>query len=288
MICSKNICAVIVSYNGLQLISKTIELIKKQVNEVLIVDNSSDELTKQYLSGLCCDKTTIIYNDKNLGVAFALNQGIKYASDHNYEWLLTLDQDSIPFENMVEELTKCATNYSQLGYVSFSPITVENYYDSKTIIDTRCQERYTVITSGNLVNLKVADKIGGFCDKLFIDSVDFEFCLKLKAHGYKILRCHSAILKHSLGTSESLTIFNRKVTFIVHSPFRKYYMIRNHIYITAKYVFKFPLYCMWKQVAIIRLLLQIIFLENHKLNSLYYIIKGLSDGICNNYGVLRK
>ena len=91
---NRTICAVIVSYEPDESITQLYESIKNQVDEVIIIDNSSrNKNAKEILLNLS-KKIKIIYNDKNYGVAKALNQGALYAIENNYKWLLTLDQDS--------------------------------------------------------------------------------------------------------------------------------------------------------------------------------------------------
>ena len=36
------------------------------------------------------------------------------------------------------------------------------------------------MTSGNLLNLKIAEKIGDFEEKLFIDEVDHDYCYRIR------------------------------------------------------------------------------------------------------------
>lgn len=277
------VCAVVVSYNGGTLINDTIHALVNQVAKICIVDNQSDEETKKVLQGLEENGISVIYNDKNYGIAYALNQGVQFARSNGYQWLLTMDQDSIAKTDMVPELLGCATALSDTAkIVSLSPICVDeictlDYYKSKHV---EFEDRHTVITSGNLVRLNVFDVVGEYDNDLFIDSVDFDFCLRLKKCGYKIIRCYNSILYHSLG--ETKHIGRRIIT--EHSKLRKYYIARNHILITKKYMLDFPAYCLWKQLAIVKLFAQTVFFENNKLENMRYLIKGLVDGIMNIKG----
>jgi GT2 family glycosyltransferase len=94
--------------------------------------------------------------------------------------------------------------------VSFSPKVV---YESRLLcpdkskVDRtkeRFEEKLVVITSGNLLKVSAFERIGGFREDLFIDSVDFDFCLRLKKSGYRIMRCNQAILYHSLGERKEI------------------------------------------------------------------------------------
>ena len=54
------------------------------------------------------------------------------------------------------------------------------------------------ITSAAFCNTEALSSVGGFDEKMFIDSVDFEICLNLRKHGYKIYRTDFVGLLHEL------------------------------------------------------------------------------------------
>jgi rhamnosyltransferase len=285
----KAVCAVVVSYNGGTLINDTVNALISQVAKVLIVDNHSDEETRKALHDLEEIGISVIYNNDNYGIAYALNQGVQFARDNGYQWLLTMDQDSIADEYMVSDLLACADNFSDDSkYVSFSPIFIDDKHtkESYKISSGTYQERYTVITSGNLIKTDVFRDVGRFEDKLFIDCVDFEFCLRLRQYGYKIVRCYKAQLFHSLGEVIKYNIFGIEAPTTFHTPERRYYIMRNHIYILKRYSVSFPLYCIRKQISIINLIMQVLFLERDKAKNFKYLFKGFSDGIFNRFGAM--
>lgn len=282
----RSVGAVIVSYNGSYSILRTIEALVNQVGHIFIIDNGSDELTVNLLHKAANEKISVSFNSKNQGIAHALNQGVRYAVKHNFKWILTMDQDSIAEENMVRILVECACKYRKSGkYVSFSPAIIYNYYDSLSS-GNKAEDRYTVITSGNLIDTKVFEDIGYFEEKLFIDSVDFDFCLRLLSNNYKITRCHAARLFHALGSPVKYKVLGKEFVVWNHSASRKYYMTRNNIYILKKYIFKFPLFCLRKQIGMFTLFLLTIVFERNGHIKLKYMLKGLMDGICGNYGEL--
>lgn len=281
---NNNVCAIIVSYNGGDVISNAVMSLIDQVADIVIVDNGSNIETLVALRKLESNAIKVIFNVKNTGVAYALNQGVVYALTHQYDWVLTMDQDSTAEPAMVKKLLDCASCFdAQSNSVSFSPVIVYGSNIHSVNSKLNFVERYTVITSGNLLKTDIFKHIGLFEEKLFIDSVDFEFCLRIKKHGFKIMRCNNALLNHSLGSIDYFKIFKLKIPFTLHSPFRKYYIMRNHIYITKKYFLQFPIYCLWKQIAMIRLILQILFFEKNKFSSLKYIVRGFYDGIFDIY-----
>ncbi|TEB40741.1 glycosyltransferase family 2 protein, partial [Flavobacterium circumlabens] len=81
-------------------------------------------------------------------------------------------------------------------------------------------EPIIVMTSGNIVNLKIHEKIGGFEEKLFIDYVDIEYCLKLKKEGYSIANLPNVLLQHELGDSKRTSFLFVKAIVTNHSSIR--------------------------------------------------------------------
>ena len=110
---NEKILAVIVSYNPDEAIISLYNSIKEQIDRLIIIDNSTTDIeSKKHLQFLSDKGIQIIYNDKNYGIAKALNQGAKYAIDNDYKWLLTLDQDSEFLPNTYNSLL---SSYNELS-----------------------------------------------------------------------------------------------------------------------------------------------------------------------------
>ncbi|MEN6414761.1 MAG: glycosyltransferase [Veillonellales bacterium] len=286
----ESVCAIIISYDGGNTIIETINAIRDQVDYIIIIDNNSNTWTKEVLRLFSDDENIeIIYNSDNFGIAYALNQGVLFSYQRGFKWVLTMDQDSIAEENMVSEMLNCAL-ICQDNVVSISPTIVCNDEKSSEFFMTmspKYEERLTVITSGNLVKTKMYEMIGGYNENLFIDSVDFDFCLRLQKSGYKIARCTTARLFHSLGRTEKMNILGINISIIVHSPLRKYYIMRNHIYMLKRYFVSFPIFCIKQHIGVLFLIIKIILFEKAKMQSLKYIFIGLFHGLNNRYGIYR-
>ena len=279
----ENVCAVVISFNNNGCISNSVNALIGQVGKIIIVDNGSDLATVSALRKLESKLICVIYNELNKGIAAALNQGVRSAVNDNFNWILTMDQDSIADVAMVNNLLVCAHKFKEcVNVVSFSPnIILDN--NVKTADDT-CEERCTVITSGNLIRSDIFSKIGYYEEKLFIDSVDFDFCLRLLVNNYRIIRCHNSKLYHTIGDPLKSNVMGLEFVSYNHSPIRKYYIMRNNYYILQKYIFKFPMFCLRKQFGMLAIVLHVIFFENDKYAKLTYMFSGLLDGFYGNYG----
>jgi rhamnosyltransferase len=110
------------------------------------------------------------------------------------------------------------------------------YYELKDGENKNPSLNKLLITSGAIINLKIAASLGGFDEKLFIDGVDTDFCIHSFEKGYQTLLVNEFSLRHQLGEEKKVMTPLLKSTFRkFHNPTRLYYIVRNHLYLRAKY-----------------------------------------------------
>lgn len=268
--------AVIVTFNPNVIFLDLLYTLKNHNFEIVVVDNCSED--RCLLSDI---NVKLIENVTNVGIAAALNQGLRYISTMGVTWSYTFDQDSMPSSNMLKQIISYIYLFYEKKVASIAPRFVcSNHY----LESTGYFYKDSVITSGNLINIEAYTKIGGFKSELFIDSVDFEFCLNLRKHGYNIIQVNDAILFHGLGDPKNITIFGKKIQLSIHSSLRRYYMFRNNIYVQKKYLNSFPLYCIKRNVVLFIEILQILFVERDKYTNFKMILKGFYHGVMGKYG----
>lgn len=215
------------------------------VDEVMIVDNT----------------------ETNIGVAAALNKGLQKAIDEGYDWLLTMDQDSVFEPGALKELKDVAFS-SRENIAIVSP-----FHFIKRPVKTSAIEEVTItMTSGNLLRVSAARSVGMFEEKLFIDSVDNEYCLRLRKHGFRIIRVNRSILHHALGTL--------KKNIVTHPASRRYYITRNMLYVMKKY---FPRLFLFGSKELIKSFVLILLIEDDKWSKIKAMFRGLSDFLKDRY-----
>lgn len=225
------ILAGIVLYNPeLKRLMQNINAILPQVDKVICIDNGSKNLKD--LKEKLPIKIDVIENVKNEGIAFALNQIAEYAYCYGYDWFLTLDQDSVCMKNLIENYKKYI-HISSIGLLACS-IKDRNFDDTAKKINT-ISEVDECITSASLCKTEAIINVGCFDSEMFIDSVDFDICMNLREHGYKICKIGYVGLLHEVGHGKNVSFLWKKRVVYNHSALRNYYMARNRFYMLRKY-----------------------------------------------------
>ena len=269
------ISAGIVLYNpDIETLRQNIDAIINKVKLLILVDNGSGNIDDVTL--ILSDNIVLIKNPQNKGIAAALNQICEYSLDNGFEWTLTLDQDSVVPDNIVDEFSKFAT-LEKAGMLA--PIMCDrNRGDSKRNNNpSMVSEIKECITSGSMINLNVWNEIGRFDEELFIDGVDFDICYRIIQNGYKILQVNNVYLSHEIGRMEKHKFLYFSFYVKNHSAFRKYYIARNTVYLARKQhnVKKI----VKSQFQILKLLILTLLYEDDKKNKGKKIIKGNWDGL---------
>jgi rhamnosyltransferase len=216
---------------------------------------------------------------------------MKWAFENGADFILQMDQDSIPHDDLVEKLLECYEELTEKGYkvglVGSQDYDKDTKYLSKakidrgTTIESECYIKINqVISSGSLIPIETYKIIGGMDDDLFIDAVDFEYCWRALSKGFIVVKNLESIIGHKLGNGIS-SFFNLK--YISPSPIRHYYQFRNFILLSKRnYV---PFY--WKISTFIKYLLSLIFLPflfQQRVKRFKYMINGIYDGILGKKG----
>ncbi|MBR3116697.1 MAG: glycosyltransferase [Bacilli bacterium] len=228
-------------------------------------------------------KIKYIFNNENIGVAKALNNAAKMAIDSKYKWLLTMDQDTKFKKGVMERMTKYIedNNTDKDGILVPWHNTKLDIEKSKDDIDYPLQ----VMTSGNLVNLKAYQEVGGYNEDYFIDGIDIEYCLRLKKYGYRIVRFNDVEIDHDLGNIEYHKFLGKTYLCTNHNYIRLYYIVRNYRDIRKKYYDVAPEYCEILTHLKLRIFRVVMFEKDkyRKLRNMYRGARDYKKGIIGKY-----
>ena len=287
------LAACVVLYNPDDTIFENILTYGNYVDKLIVVDNSlkKNNLLIDRLNEVFESKLIYINNNDNLGIATALNQACDKAIELQFKWILTMDQDS-SFINF-DHYKKCLEKVQNVNNVALlAANTDKEGYSTCDKNDCSCnyrEDKFSVITSANIVNLEYFEEIGRFNDKLFIDMVDYDYCLRINIKKFKILYFPDVFVEHKLGEVHLRTnIFTRKKKYKTeHNAQRAYYISRNSLYLSKNYGKYFP-----KEFGMLHILnivfihdvTKILLYEIDKWNKLKAKFIGLYHFIINRYG----
>ena len=224
------IAALIVTYQPRLDVIGHIGAIAAQVERLIVVDNGSHGPLVDEMRALVAQvHGTFIANERNLGVAPALNPGARAAASGGARWLLMLDQDTNPAADLAAQLRAAADAYPQPGRIALVGATTEHQTSDRCAHGATYVVRRAVITSGSMLSLEVYRKVGPFRDDFFIDMVEAEYALRAGRHGYRVLLACAAHIDHAIGAPTRHRLLGRDVTTSNHPAWRRYYVARNRI-----------------------------------------------------------
>src|SRR5258708_21284331 len=240
---AQSVCAVIVTYHPSAKVLENIAQVLAQVQGLVVVDNGSnaDELAPLRVASQTLG-FQLIENGKNLGLAEALNQGVRWAKSQGYPWVILFDQDSRITEGFIRQMFMAWESHPDRERVgSIHP----KYVDPETGIEPlvrRARDGGPVVstTSGALMPTWIFDRIGWFASEYFIDCVDIEYSLRARTADYLIADSTLAVLLHHGGHPRRLSFLGFSFGPTHHSAMRRYYMSRNRIAVYRKYFRVFP------------------------------------------------
>ena len=278
-----DICCLIITYNPDERLFELINNISNQVNKIIIVDNnSSTPNLNDLITSKKDDNIIVLQNKENLGIAKALNQGILWANTMKFKWVLTFDQDSNPFNNIIDLFTIVYNLYplkSKIGAigVNYPEKTTGGFFKYK---DTKLyKEKDYLITSGCFLSVRSFTEIGGFREDFFIDNVDLEYSLRLKKNRMVSLITKEFGMNHRVGTPKRKEILGLNFSSSNHNETRRYYMARNNILLTREYFLRFPYFILKTNFFFVVSLFQILLVDDNMKAKIKATIRGIKDGI---------
>lgn len=247
--------SVVVTYNRLDCLKKTLPLYEKQKKlpeYIIVVDNCSSDGTKEYLKEW--EKETgsgvrhfVIFLNENTGGSGGFYHGLDMAKDLNADWITLADDDAFldennffEFQNLLEkypELVSCSAIWSNVCFhndegkeVSFGVYKIgSKLFGCRDIVFPLPQDKDYVEVEllaflGAFINKKAVNSVGLPCKDFFIYHDDFEYSLRLKKYG-KIICCSKMKLYHTVNATKKGR----------GADWRDYYITRNILIVNKKY-----------------------------------------------------
>lgn len=243
------IASVIVTYNRLELLKRTVSALRKQSQKldlIIVIDNGCTDGTHEWLDGetdLC-----VIHQD-NVGGSGGFWRGIKEAYEKGFDMIWCMDDDVFPEPDCLNQLLKkddknvgilCPLRRRN-GKVYISEVkgfNLSNPFKSLHIDKLRINEIKNnefvdvegIAFEGPLIKSEVVEKIGLPNKDLFLLYDDSDYSYRTILAGYKVRIVTNAILNKELFFANDDIVTKRK-----KRKWKLYYHIRNTVYFNKRY-----------------------------------------------------
>jgi len=183
---------------------------------------------------------------------------------------LTMDQDS-SWVNCHEYVSWVKENHRDTVAI-YAPDV--NGQSKEWTTGTEEQNFNSVITSGSLCNVAIADRLGGFREDYQIYWIDEEYCQWARKNGYEIIVLPKYTIQQCFGNSSKT-----KWGFYTlnYSPKVYYFLVRNSIWLKRNH-FGSPSLC-FVCCKVFTYLRGILLSESQKNNKLKMVFRGVWDGV---------
>ena len=167
--------------------------LEQQFDKVYIFNNGDDiSLSINF------NKIHYITKKENMGIAFALNTIMEYAKNDGYSWVVSMDQDSLIPDGLIDGFVSAIKTYEKIGIVC--PQVVDKRRIFSDIKKNKNHEFVDFcITSASCTSIEAWEMCGKYDEWMFIDLVDNDFCKRLTITGYKILQLNEWVLDQEFG-----------------------------------------------------------------------------------------
>jgi len=251
---SKKLTLIIVNYNSSTNTNNLFLSLKKYIysyiNEIIIIDNNSKDIKNLNIKD---QKIKFIKNNKNVGFAKAVNQGIDKSKN---DFIILLNPDTTITNNKILKTIKLIKNDKNIGVIggkikyehkkiftaNNTPTFLTGLFEFTNLKKMFSKNKYTSdfwpeknqkITKpievsgicGAYLIFRKHDKTGNinyFNEDYFLYLEDLDFCLNMKSKGFKIVFDPRSEVFHIGGASSK----------------NKYNMALNHWYKSRKIFFK--------------------------------------------------
>ncbi|MFC6354783.1 glycosyltransferase [Luethyella okanaganae] len=288
------VIAVVPTYRPDPGVLERLDAIAEQLDRVVVVDDGSPS-SSTVLDEIEARGHILIRRARNGGIATALNDGIARALADGAEFVVNLDQDTVVPPGYVDaclDTFDAASPATRLGIVCADAIN-----GHPSIPPRHSPEGFGLvdeaIQSGLVISAKCLRTAGLMDDRLVIDCVDTEFCLRVRAAGFRIAVAAGTNLEHSLGEQALFRPFGfqryvngEPARYQYHSPMRRYYITRNNIDLALRCLRSRPRWVLSMVRREVTPAIKTITSGPHRARHLLAAVTGVAHGLARRRGMI--
>jgi len=256
--------AVVLAWNHIDVTLECLESLSMSTYpnlRIVVVDNGSNDNTSveavRHYSNI-----EVVRIIDNVGIARGYNQGINFALEHNADYVIALNNDTIVAPEMITELVKAIQSHPKAGIVSPK---IYHFYGDKTrlwcagakwqrfppcikLIGSNasdsvrfCQEfKLSYVTSCCiLISRDALEKVGLFDPAYYFYYDDWDLSERYLASGYEIWFIPTAHIWHKVSVSTLKTEKPKKWWFVMGRSSVRFYLLYKSKLIFMLYVIWF-------------------------------------------------
>ncbi|MCX5800931.1 MAG: glycosyltransferase [Candidatus Eisenbacteria bacterium] len=223
------VSVIVVNYRTEEYLSECLESLKKSSSlaglEIILIDNSrgrgAAEILTRHFPG-----AKLIENEKNLGYAKAVNQGLGVSTS---EFVFVLNPDTAAREGSLDELVEFMRTHPDAGIVGPKLVNADGtiqlscrrFYTMKTILLRRTflgkvfknsasvkrhlmlewdhkstREVDWVLGAAMMVRKAAMSEVGPMDERFFLYFEDVDWCYRMRTFGWRVYYCPSSELLH--------------------------------------------------------------------------------------------
>lgn len=293
--------AVVVTYGpDIEMLSTLLQALPAEIR-LVVVDNGSAPAKTAEMRRLLSTRARahLLGNEHNRGLAAAINQGVAALGDDPPEFLLLLDQDSVPQPGAVAALRDAflqleaegeavgcvgprlldpATGLEHGFHAMRGPCWIRVFPGRGCVRPVRCAN---LNGSGTVVRRELFERMGGLDEALFIDHVDTDWSFRVLDAGLGLFGIPEAAFHHSMGERGTRIWLMGWRVWPIRSPQRHYFLFRNSIRLLRRS----HVPAVWKFWAVAKLagtLAGHALSGDRRVDQVRHMLRGVKDGLRSN------
>ncbi|WP_323090083.1 glycosyltransferase family 2 protein [Allobaculum sp. JKK-2023] len=291
--------AVVVTYNRKKLLEECINALLNQtyrVNKIIIIDNSSNDGTKELLaSKFRKPQIKVISLKKNTGGAGGFYYGTKVALE-GCDWIWEMDDDTIPSSNALEELLKAKDKIkTEVSFLASTVYGMNKEPMNVPKIDTRpslngYSEWYKYLKNGLieiesatlvslLFNAHAVKKVGAPHPFFFIWGDDTEYTLRMTHYYGKAYFVGKSEVVHKRVGGNSLSVTTAENV----NRIKLYKMMYRNNLVCSKYYMSNKQHYKAIVMAIIDSFAALVNARNHRMLRFITVLSGVWEYLLGKY-----
>ncbi len=262
------VSAIIFSFKRLHYLQRCIASLRTQtrpLDEIIVTDGGSDE---ELITWLAAQSDITMLRVPDFGSAGSSVAGMRWALEHGSDWVWMFDDDVIAAPDALEILLHAAATHPQYGVFNSLALGIEdttrpstgavcmrtapNDYWNGQDLYTRAEivahaDRDGLLDSvrgqfyqGTLLHRSVLEQVGLPIPLLFTRGDEVEYVLRVMRAGYHIYMVPASTVRHPLLPIRFINLFGVNRPAESMSAKKRYYSIRNSIYVRKMYYGHLP------------------------------------------------